>query len=126
MPEDLTPEEAEVQEMAERHGLVLKRSSGGRYDFHDNEIDQDVTSLGGPDRWRWKLPGARRYLERDGWIEDRDLYREASDIAQRRGWQLVNYPSRRMWVVRDAAGVHRAQGPFRTCVRWLREQSLDD
>ena len=124
MAEDLPPDEAAIQEIAERHGLVLNRTIDGRYDFHDTEIDQDVSSLGGPDRWRWNLPAAHRYLERAGWIEDRDLYREATDIARGRGWVIVNVPTRRTWIVRDADGSNRAQGPFRTCVRWLREQSL--
>lgn len=124
MAEDLTPDEAAVQEIAKRHGLVLKRSIDGRYDFHDTEIDEDVSSLGGPDRWRWNLLAARHYLEREGWIEDRDLYAEATDIAHGHGWILVNVSNRRMWMVREADGGNRTQGPFRTCVRWLREQTL--
>ena len=124
MAEELTRGEAAVRAMAEHHGLVLERGTGGRYSFHDNEIDQDVSSLGGPDRWRWDLAAARHYLERDGWVEDRDLYHEAIGIAHERGWVLVNDIKRRMWIVRDADGGNRAQGPFRTCVRWLREQTL--
>ena len=126
MADQLTVEEAEVQGVAGRNGLVLKRHPDGRYDFHDNEIGQDVSALGEPDRWRWNLAAARRYLDREGWTTDRHLYQEAEEIARGRGWHLVNDPNRRVWIVRDAHGADLAQGPFRTCVRWLREQSLAD
>lgn len=125
MAAELTPEEVAVQEVAERHGLVLK-DRNGRYDFHDEEIDQDVSGLGEPARWTWNLAAARRYLEREGWKVDRHLYYEAADIASKRGWRLVNDPGRRIWIVTDAEGGHLAQGPFRTCVKWLREQTLGD
>ena len=123
MVEEPTTEEAEVRDLAERHGFVLERR-GGWYGFHDNEIDADVSTLGAPDRFRWNLAAARRYLEGEVWKSDRNLFREAEEIAGGRGWQLVNDPERRMWIVRDAAGDRLAQGPFRTCVRWLREQTV--
>ena len=46
MAEERMPDEAAVRDIAERHGLVLTRSKDGRYDFHDDEIDQDVSTLG--------------------------------------------------------------------------------
>jgi hypothetical protein len=123
MAEETTAEEAAVRDLAERHGLVLERH-GAWYGFHDNEIDADVSTLGAPDRFRWNLAAARRYLEGEVFKSDRNLYREAEEMAGGRGWQLVNDPERRVWIVRDAAGDRLAQGPFRTCVRWLREQSV--
>jgi hypothetical protein len=123
--EEMTAEEDAVREMGERHGLVLTRRNG-RYGFHDTEIDADVSALGAPERWSWDLSAARRYLESEGFEQDRNLYREAEGIAGKRGWRLVNDPNRRVWIVEDAEGDHLAQGPFRTCVRWLREQTLGD
>ena len=126
MADERMPDEAAVREIAERQGLVLMRSKDGRYDFHDDEIDQDVSTLGGPDRWRWRLPEARHYLEREGWVEDRALYREATDTAHGRGWHLVNDSNGWIWSVRDAKGSDLAKGPFRTCVKWLRERPRGD